>query len=135
MRKCRKKPVRDKCDVTDSTAIEIREQKNLCQTGFGFSEYIGHTVTVYVNSGGVAGNGFTGVLIAYSDAFVKLLVKPSAAPACSMGNSCNGNEKNQMFCFFCPYADSSSLGTMVEIPVTAIVAFVHNILAGRHHEI
>ncbi len=110
----------------------IETDKKLCN--IKFTEYLGQTVTVYVNAGGMVGNGFTGVLIGYENTYIRILVSPSAAPACSMGNSCNGRTANPLFCVFCPYAQNNPLGTMVEIPVNAIVAFVHNVLSSHHYE-
>lgn len=98
-----------------------------------FDEYLGQTVTIYVNAGGAVGNGFTGVLLMCTCAYIKLLVRPSIAPMCSMGNSCNGKNLNPLFCTFCPHADKGPLGTIVDIPITAIVAFVHNALGHGHN--
>ncbi|AEY66901.1 hypothetical protein [Clostridium sp. BNL1100] len=89
-----------------------------------YREYEGQTVTVFVNSGGAAGNGFTGVLLLQTDAYLKLLILPSAPPECSLGNSCSGKRVNFLFCTICPY--NQTIGTIAEIPLEAVTAFVHN---------
>lgn len=89
-----------------------------------FNDYVGQTVTVFVNSGGIAGKGFTGVLILHTETYIKLLVLPSVPPECSLGNTCSGKEVNPFFCCLCPY--NRTLGAIAEIPIVAVVAFVHN---------
>lgn len=89
-----------------------------------YSEYEGQTVTVFVNSGGGAGNGFTGVLLLQTDLYLKLLILPSAPPQCSLGNACCAKDVNLLFCTLCPY--NQTIGAMAEIPLEAVTAFVHN---------
>ncbi|EPR12918.1 hypothetical protein [Ruminiclostridium papyrosolvens] len=89
-----------------------------------YGEYEGQTVTVFVNSGGAAGNGFTGVLLLQTDSYLKLLILPSAPPQCSLGNACCGKDVNLLFCTLCPY--NRTLGSVAEIPLEAVTAFVHN---------
>ncbi|HEX2924946.1 MAG TPA: hypothetical protein VHP38_01580 [Ruminiclostridium sp.] len=89
-----------------------------------FRDYAGQTVTVFVNSGGMAGNGFTGILIQNSDTCIKLLIIPSVPPACSLGNACSGKKINPLFCCLCPY--NRTVGSIAEIPIASVTAFVHN---------
>lgn len=104
--------------------MEISPEKSIRE--INFEEYIGHTVTLFVNAGGLGGNGFTGVLIGKTDTYIRLLVIPSRPPACSLGNACKSNSNNVLFCLSCPFNDNAALGTIAEISITSIVAFVHN---------
>jgi hypothetical protein len=104
----------------------------------------GTTVTIYTESGGASGCGFTGVLILCNPCFVRLITCIGPAPCCSLGSTC------QTCC--CPTFDNCSqfgrrissnkfgvggfgagfnnficnVGATVDIPVDKIVAFVHN---------
>ncbi len=102
-----------------------RENKK-CIQEINFKAFVGQTVTLYVNAGGDAGRGFTGVLLGQSSGVVRLLVLPKAAPLCTLGNACKGINDNIMFCLFCPYNKKVSLGSIAEISISSIVAFVHN---------
>lgn len=125
IKKSRRNP--DRIDKTNSdNIIEVRTPIKECNL-ITFDKYIGQTVTVYINAGGAAGNGFTGILISCGNKLIKLLVYPSSKPSCALGDSCQQNITNPFFCSFCPYAENKYLGTMVEIPVEGIIAFVHNI--------
>ena len=98
---------------------------------------IGETVTIFTKSGGMSGCGFTGVLLAVNDCFVKLLSQIGPAPGCALGNSCSGT----------PYANGigclgnmgdnmnngyqneypiRTVGSVTDIPIDSIAAFVHN---------
>jgi len=52
--------------------------------------YIGQTVTVFTTSGGLSGNGFTGVLAGICDCTIKLITDIGAPPACPVGSACCG---------------------------------------------
>lgn len=97
------------------------------------SKRIGETVTIFTKSGGMSGCGFTGVLLAVNDCFVKLLSQIGPAPGCALGNACNGS----------PYANGTgcmenaenmansnipigSVGSVTDIPIDSIAAFTHN---------
>lgn len=58
--------------------------------GFGplLTDYIGETVTIFTSSGGQSGAGFTGVVLAVNECFVRLLTRIGSPPGCSLGNSC-----------------------------------------------
>ena len=49
---------------------------------------IGETVTIYTTSGGQSGYGFTGVVIAVNQCFVRLITHIGPAPACALGSCC-----------------------------------------------
>ncbi len=93
-----------------------------------FNRFIGQTVTVFVNAGGDAGKGFTGVLMERTNCCIKLLMLPSMPPACSLGNSCNSFQENPLFCALCPFNRKASVGSIAVIPINNIAAFVHNTL-------
>jgi len=62
--------------------------------GGGFSallaSYIGETVTIFTSSGGQSGSGFTGVVLAVNEVFVRLITRIGPPPGCSLGNACSG---------------------------------------------
>lgn len=105
------------------------------------SRYYGETVTIFTTSGGESGRGFTGVLIGVSsDPFVKLLSQFGPGPGCALGSFCDRNccgnsseydndndddemEQNKFKC-----RRIKSTGTIVDIPIDKIAAFVHNTL-------
>lgn len=91
-----------------------------------FNAFTGKTVTVYVNGGGISGSGFTGVLLAANEVVVRLLTQPASAPACALGGACDTYIKAPALCAVCPNAQQFNPGTIVEIPIWNIVAFVHN---------
>ncbi len=91
-----------------------------------FKAYIGKTVTVYVNGGGISGSGFTGVLLESDEVVIRLLTQPASAPACALGGACDTYIKAPILCAVCPNAQQFNLGVVVEIPIWNIVAFVHN---------
>ena len=53
-----------------------------------FCRHIGQTVTVFTESGGVSGCGFTGVLLSADCSVVRLLTDFGAPPACPIGSEC-----------------------------------------------
>jgi hypothetical protein len=85
-------------------------------------EYIGQTVTVFTTSGGLSGDGFTGVLISVDCNCVRLLASIGAPPSCPVGSSCGGsyNPYNQSDFYGNPF------GAVCVIPVCAIACFTHN---------
>jgi len=54
------------------------------------ANYIGETVTIFTSSGGQSGAGFTGVILAVNECFVRLLTRIGPPPGCSLGNACTG---------------------------------------------
>ena len=57
----------------------------------GLCRYIGQTVTVFTTSGGLSGEGFTGVLLSADCRAVRLLSDFGAPPACAIGSACSNN--------------------------------------------
>jgi len=53
--------------------------------------HMGQTVTVFTASGGLSGNGFTGVLAGIHKGCIRLITDIGAPPACPVGSSCCGN--------------------------------------------
>lgn len=96
------------------------------------SEFLGETVTIFTTSGGDSGSGFTGVILKANDCFIRLVTRFGSAPSCPISNTCCGSRfnddrnfndgrsfNNGRNRFFTP-------GSVVDIPVDRIVAFVHN---------
>lgn len=54
------------------------------------ANYIGETVTIFTSSGGQSGAGFTGVVLAVNEVFVRLITRIGPPPGCSLGNACTG---------------------------------------------
>lgn len=52
--------------------------------------HIGQTVTIFTTSGGLSGNGFTGVLAGIFGCNVKLITDIGAPPSCPIGSACCG---------------------------------------------
>lgn len=118
------------------------------------ADYIGETVTIFTSSGGQSGAGFTGVVLAVNPVFVRLLTRIGPPPGCSLGNACTGfNVGNPHSgggygmpggCGGCygagfpagaPGAMTAggwdnfpvyTVGSVTDIPISAIVSFVHN---------
>jgi len=91
----------------------------------GLCRYIGQTVTVFTTSGGLSGEGFSGVLLSADCRVVRLLCEFGAPPACAIGSSCTGwsggwNNGG------CNGFRGNPLGSVAVIPTCAIAAFVHN---------
>jgi hypothetical protein len=102
------------------------------------SRHIGQTVTIFTTSGGESGRGFTGILASVNNRFVRLITEIGSAPGCALGNCCDERRRsyeNEGFeeesrnrdrgrnRFDC---SGRTLGSIVDIPVDRIAAFVHN---------
>ncbi|MCM0650956.1 hypothetical protein NBE98_21595 [Clostridium swellfunianum] len=91
---------------------------------------IGQTVTIFTTSGGESGRGFTGVLASVNCNFVRLITQIGPAPGCALGNCCDpcfgiqGNNspggQGRASC------QVNNLGSIVDIPIDRIAAFVQN---------
>lgn len=80
-------------------------------------KYIGQTITIYTVSGGESGSGFTGVLLDVKNDYIKILSKIASPPDFIYDTDEKEiNENNEAL----------SLGTMTNIPINKIAAFVHN---------
>lgn len=96
------------------------------------ARHIGQTVTIFTTSGGESGRGFTGVLASVNCNFVRLITQIGPAPGCALGSCCDkhfGNRNdigqignnNGISC-----NANNGFGSIVDIPVDRIAAFVHN---------
>ena len=110
--------------------------------------YIGQTVTIFTTSGGLSGNGFTGVLAGICDCTVKLITDIGAPPACPIGSDCCGGYpmmEEECRCDTrcgrpCRCNENRGrgrgrgrygwnwLGSVTEIPLDKIASFTHNAL-------
>ncbi len=91
--------------------------------------FIGETVTIFTASGGISGSGFTGVIIAVSCDFVRLVTDQGSAPTSPIEPifdecDCNGNFNNNNGNF--DHRHCHNVGSVTDIPIDKIVAFVHN---------
>ncbi|MHB8064519.1 MAG: hypothetical protein ACYDG2_18115 [Ruminiclostridium sp.] len=124
MKLFKKKSLHHKAKHKKKHPIESDLKKSIQK--INFEEYIGCTVMIYVDAGGIAGNSFSGVLLGQTATYITLLVLPSKPPSCSLGKTCKGHTNNVLLCVFCPFNDNSTIGKIAEISITSIVAFVHN---------
>ena len=115
------------------------------------ARHIGQTVTVFTASGGLSGNGFTGVLAGICDGNVKLITDIGAPPACPIGSACCGGYplfggemgegfegRGRGFDMCGPMRGGCEgrrrgggrfwnwLGSVTVIPIDKIVSFTHN---------
>lgn len=97
--------------------------------------YLGETVTVFTESGGESGQGFTGVLALVTPRFVRLIVTIGTAPddpfvyrGYDDGRDRDYDEHHRRQRYMCCYRPRRfcGLGSIVDIPCRKIVAFVHN---------
>lgn len=90
-------------------------------------DFVGETVTIYTTSGGESGEGFTGVVLKVSDCFVRLITRIGPPPGCALGSDCGCRRhrdfRGDRFGFG---GFSRNLGSVVDIPLDRIAAFVHN---------
>lgn len=105
--------------------------------------YVGQTVTIFTSSGGQSGSGFTGVILSVNPVFVRLLTRIGPPPGCSLGNACTGFATGA-YGAGCGYGYGPgsqvgavsaggwsnlpvyTVGSVVDIPIAAIVSFVHS---------
>jgi len=98
--------------------------KCLCES---MLRHIGQTVTIFTTSGGLSGNGFTGVLLSVDINCVRLLADIGAPPACPIGSACTddmtpmGIMDNEEGFFW-----GNPMGAVCVIPMHSIAAFVHH---------
>jgi len=115
------------------------------------ARYLGQTVTIFTSSGGLSGNGFTGVLAGICGGCVKLITDIGAPPACPIGSACCGGFPYGDGAFaaeavggadlcgrrcgrgmgygyggFGRFGGYNWLGSVTEIPIERIVSFTHN---------
>ncbi len=103
-----------------------------CSLVESIRKFIGQTVTVFTTSGGLSGEGFTGVLASVTDCTIKLITDFGQPPTCPLGSSCTGSRNNGFSGFpnnrgvgkgcCC----SGWVGSVTEIPICKIAGFTHN---------
>ncbi len=97
------------------------------------ARHIGQTVTIFTTSGGQSGRGFTGVLASVNCNFVRLITQIGPAPGCALGNCCerehdhdDRREEERTLPSGISCNANRGFGSIVDIPVDRIAAFVHN---------
>jgi hypothetical protein len=90
------------------------------------SKFQGETVTIYTTSGGLSGCGFTGIIITCSHCFVRLITCLGPAPCCAVGSNCESCCCPEFKGKNCHKNDIHTVGSVVDIPIDRIAAFVHN---------
>lgn len=116
------------------------------------ASYVGETVTIFTSSGGQSGSGFTGVILAVNPVFIRLLSRIGPPPGCSLGNACTGFNQGGYGAGtgygtgcgsgYGPIGPAGqvgaanaggwsnlpvyTVGSVVDIPIAAIVSFVHS---------
>lgn len=109
------------------------------------ADWIGTTVTIFTSSGGQSGSGFTGVLLSVNEVFVRLITRIGPPPGCALGNACTGfavgggaygvGFGGVVGPASVPGAATAggwdampvwTVGSVTDIPIAAIVSFVHN---------
>ncbi|NLK21833.1 MAG: hypothetical protein GX308_07070 [Epulopiscium sp.] len=105
------------------------------------ADYIGETVTLFTASGGQSGSGFTGVVLCVNNSFIRLLTRVGPPPGCALGNACTGFNPGYGYSGYGGsygggYGAISAggwngypvytVGSVTDIPIDAIVSFVHN---------
>ena len=115
MGRCNAFPDNDNCNCTEDLV-----------------RYIGQTVTIFTQSGGLSGSGFTGVLVSIDCNCIRLLTSFGLPPACPIGSACCGDEffdNNWSGRFgsgagFC----GNPFGSLCVIPTASIVSYTVPVL-------
>ncbi|AAO35601.1 hypothetical protein K144313037_08450 [Clostridium tetani] len=92
-------------------------------------DFVGKVVTIFTTSGGDSGAGFTGVLLAVNEDFVRLLTRMGPAPACALGNCCSGIQEGVepgQSVPGGPICGGTNTGSIADIPIDRIASFAHN---------
>ncbi|HCC08020.1 MAG TPA: hypothetical protein DEP72_07700 [Clostridiales bacterium] len=115
--------------IDNEFCCDVKLAEQLC-------DIIGETVTIFTESGGQSGCGFTGTLLKVNPCFIRLIACIGPSPACALGNGCSGNNgypnaygRGSDCCpppQSCNNALITSIGAVVDIPVDKIVAIVRN---------
>ena len=80
---------------------------------------IGKVITVFTNSGGCSGRGFTGLLVQVERGFIKLITTLPSAPRNPFGIQSGGWTGDNDDC-------GRRFGTVIIIPIRQIVCFIFN---------
>lgn len=94
-------------DYNDSLDVRKANKVYLNNDSFRQSlvKYMGQTITIFTVSGGQSGSGFTGVLLSVEIDHIRILTSIASGPGTY---------------------DDISLGSITNIPIDKIAAFVHN---------
>jgi hypothetical protein len=100
------------------------------------ARHIGQTVTIFTTSGGLSGNGFTGVLAGICGGCVRLITDIGGPPACPIGSACCGGYDGgfgygRRGAGMCGGGCNGGfvgnwLGSVTQIPLDKIAGFTHN---------
>jgi hypothetical protein len=103
----KRKDVYVKTGYNDS--LDVRKSNKVYLNDDSFRQslirYIGQTITIFTVSGGQSGSGFTGVLLGVEKDHIRILTGIASGPGTY---------------------DDISLGSITNIPIDKIAAFVHN---------
>ncbi|WP_105616240.1 hypothetical protein [Vallitalea okinawensis] len=91
------------------------------------SKYIGKTVTIFTDSGGKSGLGFTGVLLSVNSYMVSIVTKMGPPPDNPLNHPQQPISFNRHLGGY-RQPKNISVGSITDIPVNKIAAFVHNAL-------
>lgn len=85
----------------------------------------GKIITVFTESGGCSGRGFTGLLVEVNCRFIKLITRLPSAPRHPFGR--RGGDFDDFGCGCgCGERECARFGTAIIIPIRHIVSFVFN---------
>jgi hypothetical protein len=119
----------DKCKEKEKEKEkEYYREYESCECRFAkhLRKFVGETVTVFTESGGISGCGFTGFLIDVDCCFVRIVSKQGAEPTCPLGSACCDKDDKKEECGRPSKQVYYSVGSVSDIPIDKIVAFTHN---------
>lgn len=115
-------------DVLGQEAVELKIPDLAVAFSVHMSRYAGSMVTVFTAGGGMAGAGFTGILLNTNNVYIRLLVSSGPAPFADFLSYCrlspDSLSRTQGWVAY-PKATLGSLGAIALIPVGKVAAFVH----------
>jgi hypothetical protein len=93
--------------------------------------YIGQTVTVFTTSGGASGCGFTGGLLRVNPCFITLVNRLGTPPNNPLSDVICGDRRGGRDIRYTDDNVVYTVGSVCDIPVDKIAAFVHNAVGSR----
>jgi hypothetical protein len=93
--------------------------------------YIGQTVTVFTTSGGASGCGFTGVLLRVNPVYITLVNRLGTPPANPLSDVICGDRRGGRDLRGMEDTVIYTVGSVCDIPIDRIAAFVHNAVGSR----
>ena len=107
-----------------------------CNCAEDLCRFIGQTITIFTESGGLSGSGFTGVLMSADCDCIRLLTDFGLAPACPIGSACTGFgdgfdggrfdgrfDGGGRFGFGCGCGTGNPFGSICIIPTNRVVSY------------